>query len=230
MSRILLIGATGGVGRRLAPLLIEAGHQVTGLHRKPEQASELRAAGLAPVQGDLMQITPDALTLLAGGHDVIVFCAGAAGSGAERTTQIDGKGPAMAIAAAQANGISRFYLVSAFPDAGRDRQPSDGFEHYMRMKKQADADLAASGLDYVILRPGTLLDADADADADEGKGEDAAGGVALGHALGYGSVKRRNVAAVLAALIARPEIRREVIELTDGDTPVPQAVGALRRD
>lgn len=35
MSRIFLAGATGAVGRRLVPLLVAAGHQVTALTRKP---------------------------------------------------------------------------------------------------------------------------------------------------------------------------------------------------
>ncbi|WP_161556160.1 hypothetical protein [Mangrovicoccus ximenensis] len=44
MSRIFVIGATGGVGHRLVPLLTGAGYGVSGLHRKPEQADALRAA------------------------------------------------------------------------------------------------------------------------------------------------------------------------------------------
>ncbi|EPX78612.1 hypothetical protein [Salipiger mucosus] len=69
----------------------------------------------------------------------------------------------------------------------------------------------------MILRPGTLLS------------EEANGQVALSRALPYGSVRRGNVAAVLAALIARPEIRQEILELTDGETPVADAVAALAR-
>ncbi|HCA76230.1 MAG TPA: NAD-dependent dehydratase, partial [Alteromonas sp.] len=41
MSRIFFIGATGGVGHRLLPQLIAQGHEVTALHRKPEQADSL---------------------------------------------------------------------------------------------------------------------------------------------------------------------------------------------
>ena len=44
MADIVLIGATGGIGSRLIPMLIRRGHSVTGLHRKPEQAEELRDA------------------------------------------------------------------------------------------------------------------------------------------------------------------------------------------
>lgn len=217
MSRILLIGATGGVGSRLAPMLIVAGHQVSGLYRTPGQEDRLAAAGIEPVEGDLMQMTAEDMTRAARGHDIIVFSAGAAGSGADRTSEIDGQGPVKCLAAARANGISRLYLVSAFPEAGRGAQPKMGFEHYMRVKKQADVAVAQSDLDWVILRPGTLLHEDGD------------GKVALGKALPYGKVARGNVAAVLSRLIATPGIRREIYELTDGDVPVARAVSELVR-
>ena len=59
--------------------------------------------------------------------------------------------------------------------------------------------------------------------------EDGDGQVSAGLALTYGSVARGNVAAVLAELIDTPEICHELIELTDGDTPVAEAVKALIR-
>ena len=217
MARIFLIGATGGVGHRLAPMLIHAGHEVSGLHRKAEQADDLRAAGVTPVQGDLMDMDAKALGYAVAGHDAIVFSAGAAGSGPERTAEIDGHGPVKMIEAARAAGIRRLYLVSAMPEAGRGTEVKHGFELYMRTKKEADAALSISGLDWVILRPGTLLDEDGD------------GMVALSRAVTYGTVKRGNVAQTLAALIDRPEIRQEILELTDGNAPLADAVDALVR-
>ena len=88
----------------------------------------------------------------------------------------------------------------------------------MQVKKAADARLVKSSLDWVILRPGTLLDEDAD---DK---------VSLDYALTYGSVKRGNVANTLVALIAKPTIRRQIIELTDGDDNISTAVGTLSRN
>ncbi|WP_172330466.1 NAD(P)H-binding protein [Mangrovicoccus sp. HB161399] len=217
MSRIFVIGATGGVGRRLCPLLVAGGHQVSGLHRDPGQAAALRAAGVAPVAGDLTEMTADAMAAAMAGHDVAVFSAGAAGSGPERTRTIDGDGPLKLIEAARRNGPRRIYLVSAFPEAGRGKEPKEGFELYMRTKKAADAALAASGLDWVILRPGTLLHEEGD------------GRVSLGAALPYGPAARGNVAQVLAALVGAPQIRREILELTDGDVPADQAVAAVGR-
>ena len=217
MADIVIIGATGGVGSRLIPMLVRRGHSVTGLHRKDEQAGDLKDAGATPAKGDLMEMSADDFAAVIKGADAVVFSAGAAGSGAERTSMIDGQGPVKLIEAARATGVKRIYLVSVFPDAGRDRDIGEGFEHYMREKKQADAALAASGLDYVIIRPGTLKDADGD------------GQVAAGRALTYGDVARGNVAAFIAELIDTPEIRQDIFELTDGDVPVDVAVSGLRR-
>lgn len=92
MSSIFIVGATGGVGSRLGPMLVGAGHRVTGLHRKPEQAGGLSAVGVKPCLGDIMEMTADDLTRVTKGSDVIVFSAGAAGSGLERTSAVDGEG------------------------------------------------------------------------------------------------------------------------------------------
>ena len=215
MAHIFIVGATGGIGSRLHPLLTAAGHRVSGLHRKPEQAAALAAAGVVPVAGDIIDMTEDDLARAAAGADTIVFSAGAAGSGQDRATAIDGDGPIKLLAAARAQGIDRFYIVSAFPEAGRDKDLGAGFEHYMVQKKRADVAVAQSPLDWVILRPGTLTDA-------EGPGR-----IALGPVLDYGDVARAHVAATLAALVDRPEIRREVLELTDGDTAVTEAVAQM---
>jgi uncharacterized protein YbjT (DUF2867 family) len=217
MANIFIIGATGGVGNKLGRLLVRSGHSVIGLHRKPDQAAGLADDGLTPAQGDIIEMTPEQLAQAAQGTDVIVFTAGAAGSGLDRTTAIDGDGPTKAIEAARLLGITRLYLVSAFPEAGRQRERSDGFEHYMAEKKRADVAVATSELDWVILRPGTLTDAE---------GEDT---VTMGPAILYGSIARETVARALCALINQPSVCREIIELTDGPTPIDEAVAALRQ-
>ena len=43
--RVLLAGATGALGRRLLPKLIDAGHEVVGTTRSPEKLPALEAAG-----------------------------------------------------------------------------------------------------------------------------------------------------------------------------------------
>src|ERR1700684_2163459 len=51
--RIFLAGATGAIGRRLVPLLISAGHEVTGVTRSAQAARDLQAAGVRPAHVDV---------------------------------------------------------------------------------------------------------------------------------------------------------------------------------
>lgn len=53
--RVFLAGATGAIGRRLAPMLVQAGHEVVGSTRTPQKASELQAAGVKPVVIDALR-------------------------------------------------------------------------------------------------------------------------------------------------------------------------------
>ncbi len=67
--RIFLAGATGVIGRQLMPLLLQRGHSVTGLVRRPADADWLRGFGAEAVVGDVFdrdgvlravrQVTPD---------------------------------------------------------------------------------------------------------------------------------------------------------------------------
>src|SRR3974390_2974793 len=50
---VFLAGAAGAIGRRLVPLLLGAGHQVTGTTRSGETAAELRSRGVAPAVVDV---------------------------------------------------------------------------------------------------------------------------------------------------------------------------------
>ena len=52
--RVFLAGATGVIGRRLVPMLLADGHQVTGLTRSPGKVDELRALGAEPVLADAL--------------------------------------------------------------------------------------------------------------------------------------------------------------------------------
>jgi nucleoside-diphosphate-sugar epimerase len=51
--RIFVAGATGVIGQRLVPLLVEAGHEVAGMSRSPERAGRLRPLGATPVVCDV---------------------------------------------------------------------------------------------------------------------------------------------------------------------------------
>ena len=100
-------------------------------------------------------------------------------------------------------------------DALREQPRSEGFEHYMKVKRAADIHLAGTDLDFLIVRPGDLLD-------DAGTGR-----VNAGVSIPYGAVPRDDVAAFIATTLFRPELNRTDVELTAGDTPIDEAVAAL---
>lgn len=52
--RVFVAGATGAIGRRLVPQLIEAGHQVAGTTRSSDKAAILRSLGATPVVLDAL--------------------------------------------------------------------------------------------------------------------------------------------------------------------------------
>ena len=51
--KLFLAGAGGVLGRRLVPLLVEAGHEVVGLTRSAEKRSLLESLGAEPLVGDV---------------------------------------------------------------------------------------------------------------------------------------------------------------------------------
>jgi nucleoside-diphosphate-sugar epimerase len=51
--RIFLAGASGVIGRRLVPLLVESGHEVAGMTRTPAKADTLLGLGAEPVVCDV---------------------------------------------------------------------------------------------------------------------------------------------------------------------------------
>jgi nucleoside-diphosphate-sugar epimerase len=52
--RVFLAGATGVIGRRLVPMLLADGHQVTGMTRSPGKLEQLRAVGVEPMLADAL--------------------------------------------------------------------------------------------------------------------------------------------------------------------------------
>ncbi|HET9985876.1 MAG TPA: NAD(P)-dependent oxidoreductase [Longimicrobiales bacterium] len=52
--RVFVAGATGALGRRLVPMLVAGGHEVTGMTRTPSRSALLRELGARPVVADAL--------------------------------------------------------------------------------------------------------------------------------------------------------------------------------
>lgn len=68
--KVFLAGATGVVGRRLVPLLVEAGHEVTGVARSEAKAQVLERQAARPVTVDLFDA--EGITRAVAGHEVVI--------------------------------------------------------------------------------------------------------------------------------------------------------------
>ena len=217
MQRVFIVGSAGKVGLRLVKQLSVAGHIVKGLYRHDNQFELLNLSGAIPVKGCLAELSVEQLADKMTENDVVIFTAGAGGAGIELTNAIDGNGLELAVNAAKISGIKRFILVSVFPEAARNRNMSKGFENYISVKKRADAYLVSTDLDWLILRPGTLTD------------EKGSGKISADLAITYGSVTRDDVAATLVSLVNKPDMNHKIIELTQGEIPIDQALSKLAK-
>jgi uncharacterized protein YbjT (DUF2867 family) len=210
---VVVAGGHGQIGLRLLRLLAARGDRARGLIRDPDQAGDLEAAGAEPVVCDL-ELEQDVAPFVSGA-EAIVFAAGAGpGSGAARKRTMDLGGALKLIEAARADGIARYVIISSI-GAGNPEQASEQMQPYQQAKAEADRALAASGLDFTIVRPGRLTN-------DPGTGR-----VRIADSVDYGEVPRDDVAATVATLLLAPNTVGKTFELVGGDTPIEEAVRAL---
>jgi Predicted nucleoside-diphosphate-sugar epimerases len=212
--KVFIIGVSGAVGGLLARNLIERGDEVSGLVRRDEQRADLSTRGVAAHVGELADTTAEVLASMLSGIDAVVYTAGSNGGAREVTAAIDGEGVVKALEATRLAGVNRFALVSVLPEAGRGQNLSDDEEFYFAVKKLIDVTVSVSDLDWLILRPSMLVD------------RAGIGTVSLGPAQPHDEIAREDVAATLAELLHEPRIRRLILELNQGTTPIANAVRA----
>jgi len=160
--RILITGATGKVGSRFAPRLLQREDTVRVLVRRAERAEFLRQQGAEIVIGDLLQ--PDTLAQAVAGVEAIVHLAAFfRDATAEEAQAVNQAGPrALAQAALQA-GVPRFVFASTNlvygPGRGRPAceddtpQPSHAYPESKAAAEQALLELhRTQGLGLRLMR------------------------------------------------------------------------------
>jgi uncharacterized protein YbjT (DUF2867 family) len=215
---VAVAGGHGQIGLRLLRLLAQNGHRARGLIRNQDQATALRSAGAEPALVDLEEAPAGDVGIAIKGADAVVFAAGAGpGSGEARKQTMDLGGAVKLIEACQAEGIKRYVMVSSMGAKDPAATGSEGvFRIYLDAKHDADEALAASGLDFTIVRPGMLTN-------DAGTGL-----VTVGPTVERGEVSRDDVASVLFAVLQDDELIGSTFELVGGDTPIDQALATVR--
>jgi uncharacterized protein YbjT (DUF2867 family) len=210
--RVLVAGSHGQVGQHIVRMLAEEGHEVRAMIRDEDQAPTLRELGGEPVVADLEGEVAHTVE----GCDAVIFSAGGGpGSGAEKKETVDRQGAVKLIEAAKEHGARRYVMVSAMgaadPEAG-----SEAMQPYLFAKARADASLQESGLDYTIVRPGSLTD-------DPGDGT-----VEAAPSLGKrGEIPREDTARTIVATLKAQNTYGKTFEVLSGDTPVEEAIARL---
>jgi uncharacterized protein YbjT (DUF2867 family) len=210
---VVVAGGHGKVALRLLRLLAARGERARGLIRDLSQAAELEAVGAEPVLADLER---DEIGEAVAGADAVVFAAGAGpGSGAARKRTVDYGGAVKLIEAARANGISRYLMVSAMGVEHPELWP-EGMDAYYEAKAEADRELAGSGLEFTIVRPGYLTD------------KTGTGRIEAARELNRrGEIPRDDVAATLLACLDEPATIGKAFDVLGGETPIAEALPAL---
>ena len=219
-STVAIIGGHGHIALLLTRLLSGAGTRVLGLVRNPAQRADIEAAGGTPVHLDIEVASAEQLGEAIRGADALLFAAGAGpGSGPARKLTVDLGGSVLAQRAADLVGVRRFVQLSAMVDRDPGPEADESWRAYVHAKREADADLRATSLDWTILRPGPL------------SFEAPTGCVRLGEPLEPGAsaspVSRADVAAVLAALLEDGRSVRRTLDVVGGQTPIAVEVARV---
>lgn len=166
--QILVVGATGVLGRQVVPRLVERGHSVRAVVRRPEAAHALAAAGVELAAGDILDA--GSLLLAAAGCDVALHLATAIpkpGGNWSRNDRIRREGTRNLLAAAAAHGVRRYVqqsIAMLYGDTGQTvadesapLQPGPVIQSAADMEQM----VRAAALDWCILRGGLFYGAGA---------------------------------------------------------------------
>jgi uncharacterized protein YbjT (DUF2867 family) len=217
MSRIAVVGGHGKVALELHRVLVADGHVPVALVRNEAYRDELQDMGAEVRLLDIERQDAGAFTEAFRGCDAVVFSAGGGADGnIERKRTVDLEGALKSVEGARAAGVRRLVQVSAIGvDDPLPDDVSPVWRAYVEAKRDADAALRASDLDWTILRPGRLTD------------DPATGLVSLGTDVTRGDVTRADVAAVVVAVLDEPRTAGKQWNLVGGDTPVDRAIAEL---
>jgi nucleoside-diphosphate-sugar epimerase len=119
--RVLVVGASGAIGTRLVPQLIDRGHEVLGTFRSAGGAERLRALGAEPVALDLLDASAARRAVLDARPEAIVHQATALANARfsrsldrpfAQTIRLRTEGTDTLLAAAREAGVRRFVAQS----------------------------------------------------------------------------------------------------------------------
>ena len=215
--RTTIFGGHGKVALLLAPLLVEAGHEVRSVIRNPDHVADVEATGATAVVSSVEDADVAALTELLQGSDAVVWSAGAGGGTPERTDAVDRDAAIRSMDAAVAAGVKRYVMVSFSGASAEHLVPADDpFRRYQEAKIAADEHLRGTELGWTVLGPGALTtdpsDGKVNPDASSRDGDES---------------PRELVAQVAAAALADERSSRTTLVFGKGDVAIDDWLATL---
>jgi len=141
--KLLVAGASGFVGRRLCPVLADAGHEVRAMTRRPDRYS---GAG-EPVHGDVAE--PESLAAAAAGCEAAYYLVHSLD---KPTFEADDAAAAERFGVAAANaGLSRIVYLGGLGD------DDDVLSAHLRSRRQVEKLLGSAGVPVTTLRAGIIV-------------------------------------------------------------------------
>jgi putative NADH-flavin reductase len=153
--KLVVFGATGGIGSQVIEQALAAGHEVTAVARHPS-AVTIQHERLEVIQGDVLQ--PDTIHESIAGKDAVVSALGVRDFA---PTTVYSEGVANIMQAMQSAHVRRILCISASgldPAIGWQRLAAKLFLWRLLRNMYTDlvrmeSELKTSGLDWTILRP-----------------------------------------------------------------------------
>lgn len=158
--KVLIFGATGGTGQQLVAQALTQGHEVTAFVRNPAKL-KTENPGVQVVQGDVLQYT--SVEKAMAGQDAVLCALGAPAS--DRTT-IRADGTKNIIQAMAAGNVKRLVCQTSLGFGDSQALLPFHFKYFVVpfILHHAFADhelqeryIKASNLDWVIVRPGNMI-------------------------------------------------------------------------
>ncbi|GGM18216.1 SDR family oxidoreductase [Deinococcus aerophilus] len=223
---VLVVGATGHLGRSICEQLAQQGKEVRAVVRPsspPEQVNALRTLGAQLVQADLK----DAASLLAAcqGMDVVISTATTTLRDPTKDSipDVDHQGGLNLVEAARQSGVGHFVYVS-FPEFYDGARPSP----LSQAKRAVERELQHGEMPFTILQPGVFME------------------VWLSPALGFdplnararvlgsgeapiGWISLHDVARAAVACLDHPDLRGATLPLVAENRSVREVVGLFEQ-
>ena len=147
--QVLVVGATGTLGRQIARQALDAGHQVRCMVRTPRKASFLQEWGCELTRGDLLE--PASLDYALEGMDAVIDAATSRPDDPRSVYETDWDGKLNLFRACEKAGVKRLVFLSLLA-AEKHRQVP-----LMDIKYCSEKLLESSELDYTILQGAAFM-------------------------------------------------------------------------